>query len=165
MRAFVGIDLGREPVPDETTVCKFRHRLEQHGLGRALFEEVTFDQSKVTSNDWTKYRIPAMGDVPEVKTVFISHNDRGINGGGEAANTVSANAIAAAFFDAALRFVTTTAGWLMGSLANVFVLFCLFLTVTPYGSVRLGGPDARPASASAPAPRNVRRVWCAGAVT
>ena len=25
MREFVGIDLGREPVPDETTVCKFRH--------------------------------------------------------------------------------------------------------------------------------------------
>ncbi len=40
MRAFVGIDLGREPVPDETTVCKFRHLLEQHGLGRKLFEQV-----------------------------------------------------------------------------------------------------------------------------
>ncbi len=40
LRAFVGIDLGREPVPDETTVCKFRHLLEQHGLGRGLFDEV-----------------------------------------------------------------------------------------------------------------------------
>jgi IS5 family transposase len=40
MRAFVGIDLGREPVPDETTVCKFRHLLEEHGLARALFEAV-----------------------------------------------------------------------------------------------------------------------------
>lgn len=40
MRAFVGIDLGREPVPDETTVCRFRHLLEQHGLGQQLFEEV-----------------------------------------------------------------------------------------------------------------------------
>src|SRR6266702_5922112 len=27
MRQFVGIDLGCEPVPDETTVCKFRHLL------------------------------------------------------------------------------------------------------------------------------------------
>lgn len=51
---------------------------------------------------------------------------------------------AAAAFEAALRFVTTQAGWLMGSLANVFVLFCFFLMVTPYGSVRLGGPEARP---------------------
>jgi transposase, IS5 family len=33
MRDFVGIDLGREPVPDETTVCKFRHLLEEYGLG------------------------------------------------------------------------------------------------------------------------------------
>src|ERR687887_2442860 len=40
MRAFVGIDLGQEPVPDETTVCKFRHLLEEHGLGQTLFEEV-----------------------------------------------------------------------------------------------------------------------------
>src|SRR6516165_1445772 len=29
MRDFVGIDLGREPVPDETTVCRFRHLLEK----------------------------------------------------------------------------------------------------------------------------------------
>ena len=41
LRAFVGIDLGREPVPYETTVCKFRHLLEEHGLGRAMFDAVT----------------------------------------------------------------------------------------------------------------------------
>ena len=29
MRQFVGIDLGREPLPDETTICKFRHLLEE----------------------------------------------------------------------------------------------------------------------------------------
>jgi transposase, IS5 family len=40
MRDFVGIDLGYEPVPDETTVCRFRHLLEQHDLGRQLFDEV-----------------------------------------------------------------------------------------------------------------------------
>ena len=40
MRRFVGIDLGREPVPDETTVCRFRHLLEEHDLGRRLFDEV-----------------------------------------------------------------------------------------------------------------------------
>src|SRR5215467_2055782 len=37
---FVGIDLGREPLPDETTVCRFRHLLEAHDLGRRLFDEV-----------------------------------------------------------------------------------------------------------------------------
>src|SRR5208283_146603 len=40
MRDFVGIDLGREPVPDETTVCRFRHLLEECDLGRRLFEVV-----------------------------------------------------------------------------------------------------------------------------
>src|SRR5438105_5444459 len=33
MRRFVDIDLGREPVPDETTVCRFRHLL---GLNKGL---------------------------------------------------------------------------------------------------------------------------------
>ncbi len=40
MRRFVGIDLGREPVPDETTICKFRHLMEQHHLGDELFRLV-----------------------------------------------------------------------------------------------------------------------------
>ena len=40
MRGFVGIDLGREPVPDETTVCKFRHLLEEHRLGGQILETV-----------------------------------------------------------------------------------------------------------------------------
>ena len=40
MRSFVGLDLGREPVPDETTILNFRHLLEAHELGRQLFEEV-----------------------------------------------------------------------------------------------------------------------------
>ena len=40
MRQFVGIDLGREPVPDETTICKFRHLLETHQLGQQLFARI-----------------------------------------------------------------------------------------------------------------------------
>ncbi len=40
LRAFVGIDLGREPVPDATTILKFRHLLERHNLGQAIFAEV-----------------------------------------------------------------------------------------------------------------------------
>ena len=40
MRQFVGIDLGREPVPDETTICKFRHLLEAHQVGEQLFARI-----------------------------------------------------------------------------------------------------------------------------
>jgi IS5 family transposase len=41
MLAFVGIDLGHEPVPDEPSVGKFRHLLEANGLGQTLFDTVT----------------------------------------------------------------------------------------------------------------------------
>ena len=40
MREFVGIDLGQEAAPDETTVCKFRHLLERHKLGKKLLVAV-----------------------------------------------------------------------------------------------------------------------------
>ncbi|MEY8840764.1 BCCT family transporter, partial [Cribrihabitans sp. XS_ASV171] len=40
--------------------------------------------------------------------------------------------------------VTTTFDWFFLGAANIMVLFCLLLIFTPYGSVRLGGADARP---------------------
>jgi IS5 family transposase len=40
LRRFVGIDLGRERVPDGTTLLKFRRRLEKHHLGEKLFAAV-----------------------------------------------------------------------------------------------------------------------------
>jgi len=40
LRGFAGIDLNRDPVPDATTLLKFRHWLERHDLTKALFDEV-----------------------------------------------------------------------------------------------------------------------------
>jgi len=40
LRRFVDVDLGRERVPDGTTLLKFRRLLEQHELGAALFARV-----------------------------------------------------------------------------------------------------------------------------
>lgn len=40
LRRFAGIDLGREAVPDATTLLKFRRLLESHHLGEKLFAEV-----------------------------------------------------------------------------------------------------------------------------
>ena len=40
LRRFVGVDLGRERVPDATTLLKFRRLLEKHKLGEALFAKV-----------------------------------------------------------------------------------------------------------------------------
>jgi transposase, IS5 family len=39
-RKFLGIDLGREPAPDETKIRKFRHLMEKHNLGDQLFHLV-----------------------------------------------------------------------------------------------------------------------------
>jgi IS5 family transposase len=40
MRQFVGIDLGKEPVPDESTILQFRHLMERNNLGDELFRLV-----------------------------------------------------------------------------------------------------------------------------
>jgi IS5 family transposase len=40
LRRFAGVELGRAPAPDETTICKFRHLLEAHDPGGAMLDTV-----------------------------------------------------------------------------------------------------------------------------
>jgi IS5 family transposase len=40
MRRFARIELGQDVVPDETTILRFRHLLEQHHLNGAMFEAI-----------------------------------------------------------------------------------------------------------------------------
>jgi IS5 family transposase len=40
MRRFARVELGDDVVPDETTILRFRHLLEQHGLTCAIFEAI-----------------------------------------------------------------------------------------------------------------------------
>ena len=40
MRRFVGIENGQDTIPDESTVCLFRHLLEEHRLPDRIFAEV-----------------------------------------------------------------------------------------------------------------------------
>ena len=42
------------------------------------------------------------------------------------------------------NWLTGTFDWFFLTAANVFVLLCLFLIVSPYGKVRIGGKDATP---------------------
>jgi len=51
---------------------------------------------------------------------------------------------ASSAFNWVFTFVTTTFDWLFLSAANIFVLFCLFLILSPFGKVRLGGTKATP---------------------
>ena len=71
------------------------------GISHALFEELMFDESGITQDDWMSYPIPSMSDIPEVKVVLIHNPKVGAYGGGsEAANALAAPAIAAALHDA-----------------------------------------------------------------
>ncbi|MCV2865177.1 BCCT family transporter [Albidovulum sediminicola] len=41
-------------------------------------------------------------------------------------------------------WLTSTFDWFFLGAANIFVVFCLFLIVSPWGAVRLGGKEAKP---------------------
>ena len=51
---------------------------------------------------------------------------------------------AAGIFDMLFAAVTTRFDWFFLTAANIFVIFCLALIVSPWGKIRLGGPDATP---------------------
>ncbi len=74
------------------------------GMSHALHEEVTFDGSAVTANNWRSYPILTMAEVPRIKVVIMGRPEIGMYGGGsEAANALAPSAIAAAVFDATGR--------------------------------------------------------------
>jgi CO/xanthine dehydrogenase Mo-binding subunit len=60
------------------------------GISIALPEEVTFDESGVTQDDWLTYPILTMAEVPEIKVELIHNPKVGKYGGGsEAANAAA----------------------------------------------------------------------------
>jgi CO/xanthine dehydrogenase Mo-binding subunit len=72
-----------------------------HGMSRALFEEVMWDDEKVTSVDWRTYRTFPVGfKIPKLDTVLINSMEAEACGAGETSITVTAAAIGNAIFDA-----------------------------------------------------------------
>jgi CO/xanthine dehydrogenase Mo-binding subunit len=72
-----------------------------HGMSRALFEEVMWDDEKVTSVDWRTYRTFPVGfKIPKLETVLINSMEAEACGAGETSITVTAAAIGNAIFDA-----------------------------------------------------------------
>ncbi len=69
-------------------------------LSRALFEEVTFDQGRVTSTDWASYRLLTFPDVPRIEIDLLDNPGGHPLGAGEAATTPVAAALGNAIFDA-----------------------------------------------------------------
>jgi CO/xanthine dehydrogenase Mo-binding subunit len=71
------------------------------GISRSLYEEVHFNDKRVTSVDWATYRIANMDDLPgQVELVLIDRPDKPIGGAGEPAIVCFPAAIANAVFDA-----------------------------------------------------------------
>jgi nicotinate dehydrogenase subunit B len=70
-------------------------------LSRSLKEEVTFDETRVTSVDWNTYPVARASDIPErVDIVLIDHQEIAPSGAGEPASRPTAAAIGNAIFDA-----------------------------------------------------------------
>jgi CO/xanthine dehydrogenase Mo-binding subunit len=98
-RIVVAQDSGPISSPDG-----LRNQLEGgalQGLSRALGEEVTWDERKITSIDWRTYRTMFVGSaVPVVESVLINRPGERAMGAGETAITVVAAAVSNAIFDA-----------------------------------------------------------------
>ena len=71
------------------------------GMSRALVEEVTWNEQRVTSRDWQSYPSLYLGmEVPAVEIVLLNRTGVPATGAGESAITVVAAAIGNAIFDA-----------------------------------------------------------------
>ena len=69
-------------------------------VSRALYEEVEFDRSNVTSLDWAGYRIIRFTEAPTVDVITIDRPNERATGSGEPSCNPIAPAIANAVFDA-----------------------------------------------------------------
>ena len=71
------------------------------GISRALYEEVKFDDQRVTSVDWNTYRIASMKDVPgKVDIVILNRPEKASGGVAEPGLVSLPAAIANAVFNA-----------------------------------------------------------------
>ncbi len=98
-RFFVAQDCGPISNPDG-----MRNQIEGgalQGMSRALGEEVTWDDHKVTSIDWRTFHSLTLGAaMPSIESVLINNTKAEATGAGETAITIVAAAIGNAIFDA-----------------------------------------------------------------
>ena len=98
-RVVVAIDAGPISNPDGLKNQAEGGALQ--GMSRALLEEVTWDDDKITSVDWRTYHTLPLGfSVPKVECVLLNHPEEEATGAGETSITVIAAAIGNAVFDA-----------------------------------------------------------------
>jgi nicotinate dehydrogenase subunit B len=97
-RVVVGQDTGMMVNP-----AGVRHQIHGNVIqatSRTLLEQVSFDQTAVTSREWGGYPILTFPQVPAIDVVLMPRQDTPPLGAGESASVPSAAAIANAIFDA-----------------------------------------------------------------
>jgi CO/xanthine dehydrogenase Mo-binding subunit len=98
-RFLVALDCGPISNPDG-----LRNQIEGgvlQGMSRALVEEVTWDDRRITSVDWESYRSLHLDyEIPAIESVFVTPDGVPATGAGETAITVTPAAIGNAIFDA-----------------------------------------------------------------
>jgi nicotinate dehydrogenase subunit B len=116
----VALDCGPISNPDG-----LRNQIEGgilQGMSRALVEEVTWDDKRVTSTDWESYNSLYLDlELPAVDIILINRADVPATGAGETAITIVPAAIGNAIFDATgtrLREVPFTAERVQAALAR-----------------------------------------------
>jgi nicotinate dehydrogenase subunit B len=98
-RFIVALDCGPISNPDG-----LRNQIEGgilQGMSRALVEEVTWDERRITSVDWRSYRSLHLDyEIPAIESVLVTPDGVPATGAGETAITVTPAAIGNAIFDA-----------------------------------------------------------------
>jgi CO/xanthine dehydrogenase Mo-binding subunit len=98
-RIVVSNDCGPISNPDG-----LRNQLEGgalQGISRALGEEVTWDDQKVTSVDWRTYHSLPLGmEIPKIECVLVNRPEEEATGAGETSITIAPAALGNAIFDA-----------------------------------------------------------------
>jgi transposase, IS5 family len=83
MREFVGVDLGREAVPDVNTIRHFRLLLEHHGLGRQMLAAVSQPLRaaglKLSIGTIVDPRIVSAPRLTRMKTICVTRRARQMN--------------------------------------------------------------------------------------
>jgi CO/xanthine dehydrogenase Mo-binding subunit len=99
LRFVVALDCGPVSNPDG-----LRNQIEGgllQGMSRALVEEVTWDDRRITSVDWETYNSLHLDyEIPAIESVFVTPAGVAATGAGETAITVTPAAIGNAIFDA-----------------------------------------------------------------
>jgi len=87
-------------IPASAALSKPIVTIEGLEQGGALFEEIQFQNGRITNAHFSSYRVPRFRDVPEIEAVLLDRKDIPSAGAGETLIMAVAPAIGNAFFDA-----------------------------------------------------------------